>query len=87
MQAVAIYTPGHTPACMVHVMGDAAFDATMSDYYVAQSYRLASTDAFFDAVARHTDRDVSLLVRNYFENPPKLPCKISANAPDCRKLS
>lgn len=25
MQAVAIHTPGHTPACMVHVMGDAAF--------------------------------------------------------------
>lgn len=25
LQAVAIYTPGHTPACMVHVMGDAAF--------------------------------------------------------------
>ena len=25
MQAVAIYTPGHTPACMVHVVGDAAF--------------------------------------------------------------
>ena len=25
MQAVALYTPGHTPACMVHVMGDAAF--------------------------------------------------------------
>lgn len=25
MQALAIYTPGHTPACMVHVMGDAAF--------------------------------------------------------------
>lgn len=25
MQAVAIYTPGHTPACMVHVMGNAAF--------------------------------------------------------------
>lgn len=25
MTAVAIYTPGHTPACMVHVMGDAAF--------------------------------------------------------------
>jgi glyoxylase-like metal-dependent hydrolase (beta-lactamase superfamily II) len=23
--AFAIYTPGHTPACMVHVMGDAAF--------------------------------------------------------------
>lgn len=25
MTAVAIYTPGHTPACMVHVMGNAAF--------------------------------------------------------------
>ena len=25
MECVAIYTPGHTPACMVHVMGDAAF--------------------------------------------------------------
>ncbi|MGB5172340.1 MAG: MBL fold metallo-hydrolase [Eudoraea sp.] len=25
MQALAMYTPGHTPACMVHVMGDAAF--------------------------------------------------------------
>ena len=25
MQAFAMYTPGHTPACMVHVVGDAAF--------------------------------------------------------------
>ena len=25
MQAFTMYTPGHTPACMVHVMGDAAF--------------------------------------------------------------
>ena len=25
MPVFAIYTPGHTPACMVHVMGDAAF--------------------------------------------------------------
>ncbi|MBF9034392.1 MBL fold metallo-hydrolase [Rhodobacterales bacterium HKCCE2091] len=25
MKAFAIYTPGHTPACMVHVVGDAAF--------------------------------------------------------------
>ncbi|WP_051644939.1 MBL fold metallo-hydrolase [Labrenzia sp. DG1229] len=25
MTAFAIYTPGHTPACMVHVMGNAAF--------------------------------------------------------------
>ncbi|MEL6200831.1 MAG: MBL fold metallo-hydrolase [Pseudomonadota bacterium] len=25
LQAFAIYTPGHTPACMVHVIGNAAF--------------------------------------------------------------
>ncbi|WP_035919464.1 MBL fold metallo-hydrolase [Leisingera aquimarina] len=25
MQVFAMYTPGHTPACMVHVMGNAAF--------------------------------------------------------------
>ncbi|PIE11240.1 MAG: MBL fold metallo-hydrolase [Rhodobacterales bacterium] len=25
MQCVAMYTPGHTPACMTHVMGDATF--------------------------------------------------------------
>jgi glyoxylase-like metal-dependent hydrolase (beta-lactamase superfamily II) len=25
MQATAILTPGHTPACMTHIMGDAAF--------------------------------------------------------------
>ena len=25
MKAFAIYTPGHTPACMAHVIGDAAF--------------------------------------------------------------
>lgn len=25
MQAFAMFTPGHTPACMVHVMGNAAF--------------------------------------------------------------
>ena len=25
MQAFAMYTPGHTPACMVHVIGNAAF--------------------------------------------------------------
>ncbi len=25
MQAFAMYTPGHTPACMVHVIGDTAF--------------------------------------------------------------
>ena len=25
LQVLALYTPGHTPACMVHVMGNAAF--------------------------------------------------------------
>ena len=25
MKAIAMFTPGHTPACMVHIIGDAAF--------------------------------------------------------------
>ena len=30
MQAFTMYTPGHTPACMVHVMGDARIAASIS---------------------------------------------------------
>lgn len=30
MQAFAMYTPGHTPACMVHVVGNAALSVTHS---------------------------------------------------------
>lgn len=25
LRCYALYTPGHTPACMTHIMGDAAF--------------------------------------------------------------
>lgn len=39
LQAKAIHTPGHTPACMVHVIGDAAFVGDtlfMPDYGTAR---------------------------------------------------
>lgn len=39
IEAVALYTPGHTPACMTHVIGDAAFVGDtlfMPDYGTAR---------------------------------------------------
>ncbi len=39
LEAIAIHTPGHTPACMVHVIGDAAFVGDtlfMPDYGTAR---------------------------------------------------
>ncbi len=39
IQAIALHTPGHTPACMVHVIGDAAFVGDtlfMPDYGTAR---------------------------------------------------
>ena len=40
MPAFAIYTPGHTPACMVHVMGDAAFVVVLNRSDEAHSLRV-----------------------------------------------
>ena len=40
MTAVALHTPGHTPACMTHVIGDAAFVGDtlfMPDYGTARA--------------------------------------------------
>lgn len=67
------------------LMGDDAWDAAMRDYYTAQTYKVATVDAFFDALAKHTNEDLSSLVRDHFSSPPALPCRISNNAPDCRR--
>ena len=31
MQAITMFTPGHTPACMVHIIGDSAFAGELYD--------------------------------------------------------
>lgn len=66
-------------------LGRDAFDTMMRDYYQSQEYRITNQDAFFDALARHSDADFSTLVRGYFAKPVVLPCKISNNEQGCRK--
>ena len=68
-----------------NTMGTAAFDAAMQDYYNAELYKVTRTAAFFDALARHTDKDLSALVKAYFAGVMALPCRISNNAPGCRR--
>lgn len=66
-------------------IGRQKFDAMLRDYYTSQQYKIASQDAFFDALARHSNEDFSALVRGYFAKPVNLPCKISNNEAGCRK--
>ena len=66
-------------------IGDGAFDAAMRDYYQKESYRVTTQDAFFDAIAAHSSEDISPLVKDYFANPVRLPCKISNNEVGCRR--
>jgi hypothetical protein len=68
-----------------NLIGTEDFDAAMQDYYRAMSYKVASQDAFFDALARHTTKDISELVGEYFSSTVVLPCKISNDAPGCRR--
>ncbi len=65
-------------------MGDAAFDAALKDHYTATTEKIATPSGFFDALARHTQADIGPLVREYFAQPPALPCGISAGAAGCR---
>jgi hypothetical protein len=65
-------------------VGREKFDTILQDYYRAEAYKIASADAFFDAVARHSDVDLTGTVRAYFAREVVLPCRISANAVGCR---
>jgi glyoxylase-like metal-dependent hydrolase (beta-lactamase superfamily II) len=56
MEAFAIHTPGHTPACMTHVMGDAAFVGDtlfMPDMGSARAdFPGGSAEALYDSIQR-----------------------------------
>jgi glyoxylase-like metal-dependent hydrolase (beta-lactamase superfamily II) len=56
MQAFAIHTPGHTPACMTHVMGDAAFVGDtlfMPDMGSARAdFPGGSAESLYDSIQR-----------------------------------
>jgi aminopeptidase N len=66
-------------------VGTETLDAALKDYYQSQAYKEADQDAFFDALARHTTEDISGLVKGYFAGVVDLPCRISGNAPGCRR--
>lgn len=56
MQCFAIHTPGHTPACMTHVIGDAAFVGDtlfMPDYGTARcDFPGGSAEALYHSIER-----------------------------------
>jgi glyoxylase-like metal-dependent hydrolase (beta-lactamase superfamily II) len=56
MQGFAMHTPGHTPACMTHVMGDAAFVGDtlfMPDMGSARAdFPGGSAEALYDSIQR-----------------------------------
>ena len=68
-----------------NLVGKEVFDEAMQDYFDANAYKVATPDAFFDALARHTSDDISELVQGYFASSVALPCKISNNAVGCRQ--
>jgi hypothetical protein len=67
------------------LVGKQTFNAAMQDYYTKQAYTITSADAFFDALSRHTDQDLTDLVRSYFASDVALPCRICANTLGCRR--
>ncbi len=52
------------------LIGDQAFFAALKQYVVENTYRIASEADFFKAVRAHSSADLSLLLRQYFQNPP-----------------
>ncbi|MCS6774594.1 MAG: M1 family metallopeptidase [Thermoflexales bacterium] len=65
-------------------IGGATLDAALREYYRRGQDRVADQDLFFDAIASQTTQDISDLVRGYFAQPVRLPCRISKGAPSCR---
>ena len=67
------------------LVGATDFDAALHDYYTSEVNKVATPDAFFDALARHTSQDLRPLVQGYFASQVTLPCQISNNAVGCRR--
>ncbi|HQK43229.1 MAG TPA: M1 family metallopeptidase [Anaerolineaceae bacterium] len=50
------------------LIGDEAFFAALKDYALTNTYKLASGEDFFAAIARHSQQDLSPLLAKYFRN-------------------
>ncbi len=66
-------------------LGQDTMDAVLKDFFTVEQYKVSNRDAFFDAIARHTDKNISDIVETYFSDKFDLPCKISDNAEGCRR--
>jgi transcriptional regulator with XRE-family HTH domain len=52
------------------LIGSQAFHDFLKDYCQSRSYSLATTKDFFSILSRHTDEDLSPLLKQYFSQPP-----------------
>ena len=66
-----VYTYGQAARFMRalrELIGDEAFFAFVSDYYMAHRWQMVSAADFFQTLRRHTDEDYTELVEQYFDN-------------------
>jgi len=51
-------------------MDDEAFFAVINQYAIENTYKIATKTDFFIILREHSDADMSVLLTQYFENPP-----------------
>jgi hypothetical protein len=52
------------------LLGDEAFFAAINQYINDNTYKIASGTNFFNAIRVHSDADLEILLRQFFERPP-----------------
>lgn len=52
------------------LMDDEAFFAVINQYAIENTYKIATKTDFFIILREHSDADMSVLLTQYFENPP-----------------
>lgn len=52
------------------LVGDEAFFAVISQYATENTYKIVTETDFFSILREHSDADLSVLLAQYFENPP-----------------
>ena len=50
------------------LIGDEAFFAALKDYALSNTYQIASREAFFAAIGRHSQADLNPLLSKYFRD-------------------
>jgi aminopeptidase N len=53
-------------------VGEEAFFDFLKDYYASGRGRFVTASDFFTALGRHTDKDITPLLKEFFRRPPNL---------------